>query len=96
MSQDRPMGPPDAKVEALSMPNDTIGYQTSKIYLQKPRIHHQGANESAHISVEEFDKTEAKQRKPNKPISHQTDQNLKSRSSAQLSSAVKRQAAKAK
>ena len=36
------------------------------------------------MSAEEFNKAKTNQRKPTKPVSHQTDQNLKSQSSAQL------------
>jgi hypothetical protein len=49
-----------------------------------PTIRHPGASEPTHISAEEFNKTKTKQRKPTKPDSHQTDQNLKSYSSAKL------------
>ena len=57
-----------------------------------PRIQHPEAIEPAHISAEESKTTKTKQRQPpNKPVSHQTDQNLKSQSNAQLSRAVARQ-----
>ena len=41
-----------------------------------PRIQHPEAREPAQISAEKFNKTKPKQRKPNKPVSHQTNQNL--------------------
>ena len=78
-SQDRPRVPQDAKVEAPGMPTGTHGHYEPEIGLQKMlRIRHPGANEPAHMTAEELNKTITKQRKPTKPVSHQTDQNLKS------------------
>jgi len=71
--------PQDAKVEAPSMPNDTHGHHKPEIWSQKcQEIRQPEASEPAHISAEEFNKTKSNQRKPTKPVSHQTDQNLKS------------------
>ena len=70
------MVPQDAKVETRSMPNDTFRYQKSEIGLLKWQ--ESSIQKLAQISAEEFHKTKPKQRKPNKPVSHQTDQDLKS------------------
>ena len=74
MSQDRPRVSQDAKEEAPCMPSHMQGHQKSKIFLQKlPRSQHTEASEPALVSAEEFNnKNKTKQRKPNKPVSHQT------------------------
>ena len=75
-SQDRPRDLQDAKVEAPSMPNDTHRHHKPKNLLQN--CQKSSIQEPAHISAEECNKTKSNQRKPTKPKSHQTDQNLKS------------------
>ena len=50
--------------------------EITAISKQGPENQHPETSEPAHISADKFRRTEIKQRKPNKPASHQTDQNI--------------------
>ena len=78
-SQNRPRVLQDAKVEAPSMPNDTHGDHKPENWLQK----FQESSIQEPASQQTFRqrsliKQKTNQRKPTTPISHKTDQNLKS------------------
>ena len=75
------------------MPNDTFGSQKPKIRSVCKNVKNAASSiqKPASTSAEECNKTESTQRKPNKPISQQTNEDAKYEGSAQLSRAVARQ-----